>query len=383
MKKILFILCTAMLLGLGSAAYAAEEYLMMKDNSYLAMEDGTVPSVVDTMAVIVPHREGDVLMVPLRYTFEHLGASVGWDAVANAIDIAVGDTHSKVVTGSNQAVIREASVTMPAPIIETFERSYMDIDTVSQILQMPYEVDEEGFIYIGLIPEDKTQAKENYAAVWKKLEGNTAEFLFEDNFTEESKENWVVETDGDETETIVTFGNGVMDTFTTKGLTIWNKHKFEGNYRVEFDADFVLGNYDFERLSDLNFFWNASDPDNPDDVFAESATRGDFVTYNKLHLYYVGYGGNYNESTRMRKYLPTERKIVGQYLEPPFLLEEGKTLHIAVEYIDGYSKVYRNGELMFMYYDPEPYTEGNFGVRTTINHVLFSNFKAYRLVSAE
>lgn len=53
----------------------------------------------------------------------------------------------------------------------------------------------------------------------------------------------------------------------------------------------------------MNCFWGADDPRHPDDFFARSAWRnGEFKNYNTLDLYYVGYGGNDNGTTRFREY---------------------------------------------------------------------------------
>ena len=59
----------------------------------------------------------------------------------------------------------------------------------------------------------------------------------------------------------------------------------------------------YDRLSDLNCFWAANDPKYPDDLFARSQWRdGIFKNYNTLNLFYVGYGGNDNSTTRFRRY---------------------------------------------------------------------------------
>lgn len=379
MNKIIIIIFVLTMSIFQTSVYSADNYIVMKENSYLTLQDGNTSDVIDVVAVIVPYKKDNTVMLPLRYIFEYFNSSIDWDSETSTIDVIAGNTKAKFTGNSNQAIINGIPINLKSPITQIVDRSFIDIDTVCKVLGTIYKTDEDGFIYIGNSPEDKTNIKSTFLALENKLENKNKTLIFEDHFNEESKDDWVLETDGNQTETLVDFRDGVLDTFTTKGLTLWNKYKFQGNYRIEFDSDFILGNYDFERLSDLNFFWNATDPEHPDDFFADSATRGDFPTYNNLKLYYVGYGGNYNESTRMRKYLPDKRLIVGEYLCHPYLLEEGKTLKIAIEYIDGYSKVFRNNELIFIYYDKIPYNTGHFAFRTTINHVLFSNFKAYQL----
>ena len=47
----------------------------------------------------------------------------------------------------------------------------------------------------------------------------------------------------------------------------------------------------------------ASDPESPDDLWARAGWRsGIFARCYTLRLYYVGYGGNHNRTTRFRRY---------------------------------------------------------------------------------
>ena len=42
---------------------------------------------------------------------------------------------------------------------------------------------------------------------------------------------------------------------------------------------------------------------------------------------------------------------------------------------------WRDGKKVFEYRDPEPYTEGWFGIRTTRNHMRVRNLRIYRLTT--
>ena len=111
---------------------------------------------------------------------------------------------------------------------------------------------------------------------------------------------WKVESESPDYK--VTFRGDTAEILSPKGLTLWRKEKMSGKVTIEYDACVVV-EAEGDRLSDLNCFWGADDPRHPDDFFARSAWRnGEFKNYNTLDLYYVGYGGNDNGTTRFREY---------------------------------------------------------------------------------
>jgi len=169
-------------------------------------------------------------------------------------------------------------------------------------------------------------------------------------------------------------GDGV-EILAPKGLTMWYRKPMSGDGTIEYDAR-VMAEREGDRLSDLNCFWMASDPA-AEDVFARSAERGGrFAACSTLQLYYVGYGGNYNSTTRFRRYngFP-DPPLIREYTDPDHLLEPGRWYHVALS-CDGGRVQYRiNGELLFDYEDPEPLTHGWFGFRTTLSRTQFKNFK--------
>lgn len=204
------------------------------------------------------------------------------------------------------------------------------------------------------------------------------QLLVSDDFTEHSSENWIAETDSPD-ETRVVFGDGCVDAQSPYGITLWYKTPFSGNYRIEYDVEFVLGGAIHERLSDMNCFWSASDPAHPENFFADSRARGAFATYNPLHLYYVGYGGNYNTTTRFRKYLGTSKDIIAEYVDKTHLLQENTMYHIAIEMENRVVRYFVNGECLVNYFDPEAYPGGYFGFRTILSHVRVRKFRASAL----
>lgn len=200
-----------------------------------------------------------------------------------------------------------------------------------------------------------------------------------DDFTPGSADNWIVETDGAPEETVVVFGDGCVDAQSPDGITLWYKTPFSGNYRIEYDVEFVLGGAPHERLSDMNCFWSASDPAHPENFFAARSLRGAFSTYNPLHLYYVGYGGNYNTTTRFRKYLGTSKDIITEYTDRDHLLKENEIYHVAIEMENGFVRYFVNGECLVNYFDAECYPGGYFGFRTVRSHVRMRRFRAAEL----
>ena len=120
----------------------------------------------------------------------------------------------------------------------------------------------------------------------------------------EFAKHWVVESESADYR--VMFRGDTADIVSPKGLTLWRKEKMKGRVTIEYDACVVVEEGNSEptnRLSDLNCFWMASDPKYPDDIFHRMKERGGvFLNSYALRLYYMGYGGNHNSTTRFRRY---------------------------------------------------------------------------------
>lgn len=63
-----------------------------------------------------------------------------------------------------------------------------------------------------------------------------------------------------------------------------------------------------DRISDLNQFWMANDPNN----YNLFTRNGVFEAYDSLQLYYVGMGGNSNTTTQLRKYRGNGQRVLLQ-----------------------------------------------------------------------
>lgn len=195
---------------------------------------------------------------------------------------------------------------------------------------------------------------------------------------------------------------GVADIYAPKGLTLWCNDLMEGNTVIEYEAMIMADKTlrdetkpcrilqtdkggakkgksakhdEALRISDLNCFWMA-------DRMNSCGAR--FVNNYALSMYYVGYGGNYNTTTRFRRYNGDARGvdsaqyrpgILKEYTDPAHLLVPDKWYSIRLEQIDGKVRYYVDGELLVDYLDLKPLVRGYFGFRTTFAHARLRNFR--------
>lgn len=188
---------------------------------------------------------------------------------------------------------------------------------------------------------------------------------------------WQVESESPDYK--VTFAGDTCEVTSPKGLTLWYKKKLSGNIVIEYDAVVFLQK-EGDRLSDLNCFWMASDP-KAGSVFKRSAERrGVFANCAQLKLYYLGYGGNHNTTTRFRRYDGNpEPAVIAEYTDSAHLLKPNHWYHIKLVCNHGRVQYWIDGECLVDYSDPHPYTGGWFGFRTTLSRTAISNFKVERL----
>jgi len=191
-----------------------------------------------------------------------------------------------------------------------------------------------------------------------------------------TSKNWTIE---QQPEGTVVFANHKMEITDAKGCTVWFNHKLEGPIKIEYDATVIDADGPFDRVSDLNCFWMANDPNNPSDFFKNSKVRaGKFNNYHTLTQYYVGYGGHNNTKTRFRRYNgKIERPLLPEHdlNGSKFTITPNKKMHITL-IAKGNRIIYlRNNEIIFTLDDPTPYKSGYFGIRTVNNHMLIENLK--------
>ncbi len=175
----------------------------------------------------------------------------------------------------------------------------------------------------------------------------------------------------------VTAEDGKLIINDANGCTVWFRSRLQAPVRIRYTATASSR----ARVSDLNCFWMATDPREPDDLFHAGHSRdGTFASYDSLRTYYVGYGGNANTTTRFRRYDGTGARP----LEPehdlqsePFLLKPDHTYQIEL-IVDGDRVQYlRDGEVVFNYTDREPLTSGWFGFRTVRSRLEIDDFEVW------
>lgn len=178
------------------------------------------------------------------------------------------------------------------------------------------------------------------------------------------------------------FSGDTLDVVAPKGLTLWRKEKMVGNVMIEYDAC-VVKKSPTDRLSDLNCFWMATDPQTKDILNRAKWRNGIFNRCYSLKLYYMGFGGNGNTTTRFRRYdgdfesFEKSQKrpaILKEYTDESHLLQPNHWYHVKIQNEGNRVMYYIDGNLLVDYRDPFPLTSGWFGFRTTLSHVKITNF---------
>lgn len=241
------------------------------------------------------------------------------------------------------------------------------------------------------------------------------ELIYENDFEDDA--DWVIQMEATEasSEPRIDFFNSFLEVLMPgRGATIWNRNKFSGNiaitYQVKAPSTFVdeLG----VVVRDVNTFWHASHPGNPDQIFDESIYTGAFTSYHTQQGYYASMGGRDNSTTRFRRY---PREANGKALShislfdkdgnPEYLITPDRTHTIQVvvfndviQYIVDGNIIYQiregdelsiekeDGSIEHSEYSTSnfsPYTSGWFGFRLVNTHHIYSEFKVYKLESAQ
>ena len=200
---------------------------------------------------------------------------------------------------------------------------------------------------------------------------------------------WKVESESPDYK--VAFKGDTAEIVSPKGLTLWRKEKMKGKVTIEYDAC-VVDEAEGDRLSDLNCFWMASDPQHPDNLWKREKWRnGIFLNCYSLQLYYLGYGGNYNSTTRFRRYDGNEAgitdakvrpAILKEYTDAEHLLKANHWYHIKITNEQNRVSFYIDGKRLVDFRDAKPLTEGWFGFRTTLSRTRITNFR-YECIPAE
>lgn len=196
--------------------------------------------------------------------------------------------------------------------------------------------------------------------------------------------NWVVESENAYSIDFIP-EDTILDIVAEKGLTLWYKKPFKENVLIRYEACVVNKGDSLDRVSDLNCFWMATDPEYPENIFARSNFRkGIFGRYYSLKLYYMGFGGNSNSTSRFRRYNGDYDSFISGNKRPEVITEYTDKSHLimpnhwySIEIIvhEGRVQYILDGEKLVDYVDPEPLMFGWFGIRTTENHIHVRNFR--------
>ena len=185
-------------------------------------------------------------------------------------------------------------------------------------------------------------------------------------------QTWTVE--AEDVASSVTWKGHEADIIAPKGLTLWCNELMTGNTVIEYEAQITKDKHFLDkegkpRISDLNCFWMA------DHLLGRQGAN--FTEHYALQAYYMGYGGNWNTTTRFRRYNGDKRGIDSIQYRPIVLKEYTDALHllkanhwykIRLEQTDGRVRYFIDGECLVDYLDPKPLTQGYFGFRTTLSH---------------
>lgn len=199
--------------------------------------------------------------------------------------------------------------------------------------------------------------------------------IFSAGFKNLDPKTWVVEMDSMANSSVYV-NNNTLILDTRAGVTVWLNKKLEGNFEIEYTRKIVLDNGINDRLSDMNQFWMATDPQ----ASSMFTRKGKLAEYDNLSLYYAGIGGNYNSTTRFRKYHQGERKLLKEHTAQDKLLKPNHEYRIKTIVKNGTTSIWVDGELFFEYKDPQALTSGYFGFRSTWSRQEISDLRVYKLL---
>jgi rhamnogalacturonan endolyase len=209
----------------------------------------------------------------------------------------------------------------------------------------------------------------------KAIDQTGGSLIFKDDFNSLDTSVWISEIAPQPNSSVyVQNGNLVLD--TKGGVTVWLNKKLNGNIRIEYTRKVIVDGGENDRLSDLNTFWMASDPDNKN-LFTR---KGVLEAYDSLQLYYAGMGGNTNSTTRFRKYQGTgERTLLKEFKDAAHLLKPNQAYKITIEVKGTLVRYAVDGETWFEFDDPVVLDEGYFGFRSTKSRQAITDISIYQL----
>lgn len=181
----------------------------------------------------------------------------------------------------------------------------------------------------------------------------------------------------DEEKSYVNIQGDTLEIASYGGATIWLDTLLKGDYTISYDRLVVKDTGAYDRVSDLNQFWLADEPERRGRVKRRS---GAFESYDDMDMFYFGIGGNYNTTTRFRRYNGRgERILLDEKNEPQYLLQSNTWYRVktVVSVSRGCTAVYVDGVLLFEYKGEIP-KSGYFGFRSTYSRQRITNLQVSR-----
>lgn len=167
--------------------------------------------------------------------------------------------------------------------------------------------------------------------------------------------------------------------------TVWNKRKFSGNLRVEFDAHIIAS---APGVNNINFFFLYSHPTGKS-IYETRGERADadYPKYHDLNGYIITFlqgkgkqiqyhpDGSAKARFRMRR-CPGFKLMAETY---DYNCLAGRTYHITVTRKDRCLTYAVDGQIYLQADDPQPLAEGVLGFRTFCTELWFDNLQVFTL----
>ncbi|MET0266148.1 MAG: DUF6250 domain-containing protein [Duganella sp.] len=201
--------------------------------------------------------------------------------------------------------------------------------------------------------------------------------VFRDDFERFDPRWWAVEAEAGNTAQAAQVAAGALVLDAERGLTVWLRKQLVGHYEISFTRTVLAEGKAHERLSDLNFFWEAQLNAAPG--ASPSSRSGKLEEYDRVPMFYAGVGGNTNTTTRFRYYDGSgERKLLQEYLAKDYLLKANHPYRIRIVVDAKGTRLYVDDREYFSAPGPQA-GGGYFGLRTTQSRQKVENFVVRRL----
>jgi hypothetical protein len=200
--------------------------------------------------------------------------------------------------------------------------------------------------------------------------------VYKDDFQRFDPQAWAVEAEAGDAGKAAQAVSRALVLDASRGLTVWLRRQLIGHYEISFTRTVLAEGKPHERLSDLNFFWEAQLAGEAAEPFSRS---GKLEEYDKVPMFYAGIGGNTNTTSRFRYYDGSgERKLLQEYLAPDYLLKSNHPYRIRIVVDARGTRLYVDEREFFS--APGPLAGGGyFGFRTTQSRQKIEHFEVRRV----